>query len=722
MPVSVPDAKAIGSQLKDMARDTIQKKAQSVLADKLASSTVLQQAAPAVQALAAQSGGGEIAQAVSAFTGALGGASGSSVTSGMPLAGLLSAAPQAGGEQDRKWIEFAFVCPAYQGEIGALRVVSFDAYEGISDLFEININLASRDAAIDFASIVDQPASLVLKDKLGNVRFFNGVVSGFEQGDSGQSFTFYRLKLRPSLHRMRFGSDSRIFQKLNVMDIAEILLSECGIVNYRWQLEDTRPMREYCVQYNELNYQFFSRLLAEEGIAYYFEHTNGGQHTLVMTDTTQLNPLTETLSPPIYNPVPGGRSDDLVISQLHFREQIRPGGVELNDYTFKNPAAKMATGALKTEDSGVLDAYRMYEYPARFKDGATGERFKKYRMEELRRDARTARMKTNVGNAFAGGVLPVLEHPRPDLNGNWLITSVRHHGEQGWVLEDEAGDAETRYENQLSAMPSTRSFRPPRIDKPKVEGTQMATVAGPKGEEIYCDEHGRVKVEFPWDRGSKTDEFSSCWIRASQPWAGGGMGGVIIPRVGHEVIVSFLEGDPDQPIIVGRTHNAKNKGSLDLPGAKTQTVLKSATHKGAGANELRFEDEGGKQELYMHAQKDMNTVIKDNETLTVEAGNRTVTLQTGDETKNIDSGNLTETIALTRAAKATVINTTAVGGEAGPGTQLHEATDQITLRVVNSQIVLLPDRIELQHGPSKITLNGQGISLDGPVIHLNKDK
>ncbi|MCG7504353.1 type VI secretion system tip protein TssI/VgrG, partial [Mesorhizobium retamae] len=305
----------------------------------------------------------------------------------------------------------------------------------------------------------------------------------------------------------------------------------------------------------------------------------------------------------------------------------------------------------------------------------------------------------------------------------------------------ETNEGDPEYVNRFLAIPSKVPATPHRtVPRPRCEGTQIAIIAGPEGEEIHTDPHGRVKVWFPWDRRARKDGSDTCWIRVAQNWGGAGWGGQIIPRIGMEAVLSHIDGDFDKPLIVGLVPNARQKTPYKLPENKTRSGFKTQTHKGGGFNELSFEDENGKQQVYVHAQKDLDRLVKDNETTTIEKGNRTttlqqgdekktlqqgnrsVTLQTGDEKKTIAQGGLTEQIAKSRSTTANTVYMTAVAGKNGPGIIGHTADDQITLQVGPSKITLTKTNIVIEHAGSSITFDANVINQIAGNIHLNKDK
>ncbi|MDV3502202.1 type VI secretion system Vgr family protein, partial [Marinobacter sp. M-5] len=388
------------------------------------------------------------------------------------------------------------------------------------------------------------------------------------------------------------------------------------------------------------------------------------------------------------------------------------------DYTFKNPAY-----ALMHEDAGAdlnhREDYQSYQYPGRFKADASGQPFTEARLDALRNDASTASGESNRADFTPGAKVTLTDHDSDALNREWLITGLVHTGKQPQALEEEGGSDPTSYSNRFKAVPADRTWRPQISHRPLMDGPQMAIVTGPEGEEIHCDEHGRVKVRFPWDRYSKNDEHSSAWLRVSQGWAGGQYGFMALPRIGHEVIVSFLDGDPDQPIITGRTYHATNTPPYALPEHKTRTTLKTQTHKGEGSNELRFEDEADKEQIYIHAQKDLDLLTENNRTevirndshCTVESDafnhikgddHCTVDGEKREQTGKDHSFNVTGTLHL-KAGTAWLSDS---------GTELH-------IKAGQKAVIEAGAEITLKAGGSFVKIDPSGVAMGGAAIKMN---
>lgn len=598
-------------------------------------------------------------------------------------------------------------------------VVDFSLTEMLSSPFVLNVGLASADPAIDFAAVLDEDATLEIKREGVLQRSITGMVASFEQGDTGLHQTRYSMVIRPALWRTTLRRNSRIFQQQSIENIITTLLKENGITDFAFGLRNPHPAREFCVQYQESDFDFIQRLAAEEGMFYYFEYPEG-KNIVVYTDDVGTLPQGAVLP---YNPGVASQALELCVTTFTRSAQVRTAVVELKDYTFKNPQWSAAFNEQASELQNQRPDYEHFDFPGRFKDEQHGKAFTHYRLEALRNDANLGQGQSNDFTLQPGLLFTLTSHPRGDLNHQWQLLSIQHSGSQPQALEQESGGQGTTLSNQFVFLPHTQTWRPTPMPKPSMDGPQIAMVVGPAGEEIYCDEFGRIRLQFLWDRYGKSNDNSSCWIRVTQPWAGQGWGMLAIPRIGQEVVVDFLHGDPDQPIVTGRTYHANNIPPGSLPASKTQMAFRSKTHKGEGFNELRFEDAKGGEGLFMHAQKDMSTTVKDNQDLTVEMGNRKVTVVTGDEVTHVQQGNLKETIKLKRITKANTIEFEATADGGSKGTQLLKASDQLDLQVGESKIVMTTESITLSFGEgSKIIINSGGVSVEGPVIHLNKDK
>ncbi|WP_146804503.1 type VI secretion system tip protein TssI/VgrG, partial [Bisbaumannia pacifica] len=430
-------------------------------------------------------------------------------------------------------------------------VIDFTHREALSAPFELGVTLASQSPDISPADVLDHQATLTVWEDGEPLRRVHGMVSEFGRGDRGHRRTCYTLVIRPALWRLDLRHNSRIFQDVLPQDILATLCAERGLTDVAFALTREPAEREYCVQYRETDLAFVERLAAEEGLVYLheFENAEGGAHRLVFVDASQVLP---NVGERTYHGRAGGTPPRRHVRKLTQVSRVRPAAVTLKDYTFRNPAYDQLHEhpAPDLGEHAQRDDYEHYDYPGRYKADASGSAFTRIRLEALRRQALTAEAESDLPELAPGICFTLTDHDIDALNRDWQVVAVVHHGEQPQALEEDAvgADGRTRYFNELVLAPADRAWRPEPPVRPRVDGPQVAVVVGPEGEEIHCDEHGRVKVQFPWDRYAEPNETASAWLRVSQGWAGGGYGAMAIPRIGHEVIVSFLEGDPDQPL------------------------------------------------------------------------------------------------------------------------------------------------------------------------------
>ena len=597
-------------------------------------------------------------------------------------------------------------------------LVGFTLTECLSEVFHGRLELASTDPSIQAAEILEQPVYLVVWQDGEPLRRFTGVVNEFVRGDAGHRRTRYELNIQSPLWRLGLMHNSRIFQTQSSDTIVGTLLEERGIIDSVFDLKRTPEQREYCVQHRESDLAFLERLAAEEGWHYRYEHGSvdaDTQPALVIADHHGDAPK---LEPAEYNAKAGGGSRRPVMYRFRYEERVRVASVAMKDYTFKNPAYALmhqhASGDLKHRED-----YQHYDYPGRFKADASGQPFTEARLQSLRNDASTASGESNRPDFSAGAKVELKEHDSDALNREWLLTAVTHTGTQPQALEEEGGSEPTTYHNRFNAIPADLTWRPRTPHRPLMDGPQIAIVTGPEGEEIHCDEHGRVKVRFPWDRYSKNDEHSSAWLRVSQGWAGGQYGFMALPRIGHEVIVSFLDGDPDQPIITGRTHHITNTPPYGLPEHKTRTTLKTKTHKGEGSNELRFEDEADQEQIYVHAQKDLDLLTENNRTEVIR--NDSHRMVENNEFSHV-KGNEHRTVDGEQRESVGSDYSLSIGGtlhsKQGKN-QLVEAGTEIHHKAGMKVVIEAGAELTLKAGGSFLKLDPSGVTVSGPSVRMN---
>ncbi|ENK0808665.1 type VI secretion system Vgr family protein, partial [Vibrio fluvialis] len=582
--------------------------------------------------------------------------------------------------------------------------------------FRYELELASRLANLTPEMVVDKVAELTLYRDDMLVQRVNGIVRRFTQGDTGHHHTFYSLTLVPALERLSLRHNSRIFQLNTVPEILSILLQEMGINDYAFALTRDCAQREFCVQYRETDLDFLHRLAAEEGLVYSFIHEEG-KHTLIFSDASESLPK---LGEPIpYNTLAGGMIESPYISALSVHTQSEVSQTALQDYSFKKPAYSFAQQAVGTEMEYQQPDYEHFDAPGRYKDDVSGKAFSQIRLDYLRRNAHTATGKSNQPLLRPGVKFDLQEHPDDTLNRDWLVVSVTSQGTQPQALEEAGGNGATTYANQFTLIPAHRTWRATPQAKPQVDGPMIATVVGPEGEEIFCDEHGRVKLHFPWDRYSNGDEHSSCWVRVSQGWAGSQYGMIAIPRIGHEVIVSFLNGDPDQPIVTGRTYHATNTAPYALPDNKTKTVLRTETHQGQGYNELSFEDQAGSEQVYLHAQKDFDGLIENDHTSVIKH-DKHLTVENDRFTQIKNNQHLT--VGGESRTKIALDQSIEIGGslhQKVADKTIFDSGNEVHLKAGNKLVLDAGSELTIKAAGSFIKVDAGGVHVVGSAINLN---
>ena len=476
------------------------------------------------------------------------------------------------------------------GQDTLFQVLSFTGRERLNQPFEFELELVSEKSALDLESLLHAQTFLQLAEDGTGV---HGLVYSIAQGDAGKRLTRYRISLRPQLAYLAHRINQRIFQQMTVQQIISQVLEEHGIlsIDYRFQLGATYPERVYCVQYDESDLHFIQRLCEEEGIHFHFQHTAKG-HLLVFGDDQTVFPK---LAPVLYQQDTGLVADAQVIKRFGLRMNTRTSRTTRRDYDFTKPKFQLESTAKNAAVPDLED----YDYPGRFADRERGRHLANRALERHRSDYRLAEGSSDQPRLVSGHFLALTGHANPLWNDLWLLTEVFHEGKQPQVLEevitsdvtDLKSDFHQGYRNRFSATPWDVHYRPPlEHPKPKVLGTQSAVVTGPEGEEIYCDQHGRVKVQFFWDRDGQHNDKTSCWMRVASNWASQNFGAINLPRVGMEVLITFLEGDPDQPLITGCLYHGAHLPPYKLPDFKTVATVKSKEYKGGRANELRIDD------------------------------------------------------------------------------------------------------------------------------------
>jgi type VI secretion system secreted protein VgrG len=487
--------------------------------------------------------------------------------------------------------------------------------EAISSLFSYELNLlAYENDSIVFKDIVGQKVTITLNLPDGTPRYINGYVSRFTQGGTdARLFTHYHAQVVPWLWFLTRQADCRIFQNLAVPDIISQVFNLFDFKDFRLSLKGSYPQLEYCVQYRETSFNFVSRLMEEFGIFYYFDHSTEGKHTMVLADQSSTLPACPS-SPVSYDTQVGGLEDPEVISNWHVGQEVRTGKYTVTDYNFITPSTSLLANDPTVVDLSASHPLELFDYPGLHTNKDQGDTVAKVRMQEEEAGYMVVSGEGNCRGLMSGYSFELKNHYRGDQNTNYVVTEVRHFASAGQSYTTAGTLGAETYSNHLTCIPASVTFRPPRITpKPFVQGPQPALVVGKAGEEIWVDKYGRVIVQFYWDRLGQKNENSSCWIRTSQPWAGGNWGAMWIPRIGQEVLVSFLEGDPDRPVITGRVYNANQMPPYTLPDYQTRSTFMSRSSKGGGSsnyNEFRFEDLKGQEQIFMNAEMDMDLRVE----------------------------------------------------------------------------------------------------------------
>ncbi|SAK88380.1 Rhs element Vgr protein [Caballeronia calidae] len=543
----------------------------------------------------------------------------------------------------------------------ALQVRSLSGTEMLSDIYKYTLDcctplesLMPTEAAanLDLTAMIGKELTIKVQlEGMGmpmggsanigaGTREISGIVTQAHYVGQLQRQSLYQLQLKPWISLADKRSDFRIFQRKTVTEIIEEVFANY-MYSYELRLSETYPVLDYQVQYGETDFRFIQRLMAEYGIYWFFEHT-GGFHRMVLVDQLGAHkPVKSAAYQTLWYVPPGRRVDREHIDYFDMSGNLQPGRVTTNDYDFKKPTAQLISQNDLPRDTAHND-FERYEWPGDYTDPSQGEQIARLRMEEVRAQAERAGGGGALRDVECGTTFRLEGYPHEAANQEYLVISATFAASEA---DDASGGGAYRLHSDFVVQPATTVYRPLRspYPKPRTNGPQTATVTGPAGQEIWTDQYGRVKLSFRWDRSGVKDQNSSCWVRVSYPWAGGGFGGVNIPRVGTEVIVDFESGDPDRPIVVGRLYNAETMLPWGLPGNATQSGMLSRSMKGNAetANGLRFEDKQGAEEVWLQAQKDMNTTVKNNESHTVNASR--IKTVGGDETTSV-TGKRTETV------------------------------------------------------------------------------
>lgn len=580
-----------------------------------------------------------------------------------------------------------------------LLLEGFAGREAVSEPFHFDLRMRSTNTALSAQSIVGQSATVTLQTKTGAARYFNGIVTRFAQVGADASYGYYSAALAPRLWLATLGSDRAIFQNLSTLDIVTQVLSSFG-VTVKQSTTGSYAVREYCVQYDESPFQFISRLMEEEGIFYFFTFANGS-HTMVLADSPSAHEPVANASQLWFSSDSAAHSPSERVSAFELVTGLTERTHIVADYHYTSAAVSTATS---TASGGVTNGTR-YTFPGRYAQTSDSTR-----TADLRLAAQRVGQETGLGASAcyalaAGSSFSLGGHPNGALNASYVVRSVEHSA------------TNEHYANEFVVFPSSVPFRPSLVTpRPLVAGSHTATVTGSSGEEIWTDAYGRIKIKFHWDRSSGADENSSCWVRVAQTVAGNGWGHVFLPRVGQEVIVSYVDGDPDRPLVTGSVYNQSSTLPFGLPSLQTRSTIMSRSSKGGTAgNEIRMEDKTGSEELYLHAQKDMNVSIENALSTTVIAGNETHTIQKGDRSVDVQTGKETHTVKGTRSLDVTGDET-----HTNHAKFTHDVTGDYTLKVSGNLTIDVSGSITLKSGTSLTAQAGTSLTNQAGTTLENK--
>jgi type VI secretion system secreted protein VgrG len=631
-----------------------------------------------------------------------------------------------------------------------LMLERFESVERISELFTMVVEGVSTEE-IDFLEHLAQPAQVQVSEGGEVVRHFHGLLTDAVLTHSDGAGSHYRLTLRPWLQLLDQNRNYRIFQNDSVVEIARKVFAALDMKDVDFKLSDTYPKRDFCVQYKESDFRFLSRLFEEEGIYYYFRH-EAQAHKLVLCDSRAAHPKASGYETVNYRPVVGDR-EGAFDSIWEWNERVSTGAeakVTLRSFDFTKPQTPVEV-AVKDPSEHRLDSLEIYEYIDDFEAADPGTARAKVILGGVRAERRSFFGRGDVPGLACGGLFALKDSPVGRFNADYLITGL--HTEVTAPAYRSGGGSEARH-SWIEAVPAATQYRPPqKTPRPQATGPETATVTGPENQVIYVDEHGRVKVRFHWDRRPDDPGKTSFWIRVSHSAAGEGFGAVNLPRVGQEVIVDFLNGDPDRPIITGRVYNGAKKHAYGLPANqtrslwRTQTVGDAGSYDGAekqppsgkGYNELRLEDKGGDEEIYIHAQRNMVTDVLLDDQLTVQRDRKTrigrdrsteikhddtLTVETGDETHTIKQGKRTTKVKMNDELtveqgdqKTTVsqgnVSTTVSMGNVDTQVKMGNYTLKAALGAVTIEAM---QSITLKVGQSSVVIDQTGVTVKGMMV------
>lgn len=597
--------------------------------------------------------------------------------------------------------------------------------EALGRLSEFRIELASERSDIKIADVLGTDMTVSVDLPQGGKRHFHGIVTRFAYQGWRDGKPSYFAIVHPALWLLTRATNCRIFQEKTVLEIVKAVTGEYGgaIALDDGLLSSTPAAREYCVQYRESDFNFVCRLLEEEGIYFYFTHADG-KHTMVLADGYGAHATTDGYDTIRFRDEETARDPlEEAVTRLNPGGEIQPSVMVLNDFDFEKASSSTSGGLLVKANVAApfsQQSYEHYDYPGRYTVANTGNGYARARMEALHGQGERIEAAGNARGLTTGALFTLSEHPRDDQNRAFLVTSAETEITGVEYHSDGKRDS-LDFRCVFEAIGKEHSYRAPATArKPFVQGPQTAMVVGKAGEEIWTDKYGRIKVQFHWDRLGKTDETSSCWVRVQQGWAGKGWGMMFVPRIGMEVVVSFLEGDPDRPLVTGCVYNGDAMPPYTLPDNQTRSTIKSNTSKGGGGfNEIRFEDKKDSEEIFIQAEKDFNRVVKNNDTLKVgfekkDKGDQTIQIA-NDQSLEVDHDRKVhvkndQTVAIDNNLSTTVKND-----------ETRKVDNNQSVKVGNKIVVEANTSIELKVGSSSIKIEPAKITIKSVEIAVQSD-
>ncbi|MBK8750336.1 MAG: type VI secretion system tip protein VgrG [Candidatus Competibacteraceae bacterium] len=622
------------------------------------------------------------------------------------------------------------------------------ATEQLGQLFEFEIDLLSERTDIDLSEVLGKNMTVRMElpeVRGGGTRYFNGFVTRFSYlGMRGLRYGLYRATLSPWLWFLTRTSDCRIFQNQTAPAIIESIFSDHGFTDFSRSLSGSYRTWEYCVQYRETDFNFVSRLMQQEGIYYYFTHQNG-KHTLVLADNRGSHSAFPGYDQiPYYPPDAHEFRERDHIYQWTVEKQVQSGAYALNDFDFTAPRKNLRTVASTPKDHAMADL-PMYDYPGDYSEASDGNAYSAVRLQELLAQHEILRGQGIAHGLAAGYLFSLTNCGREDQNREYLIVSAVHELQSDAYESVMSLEAGKPYVGRITAIDAQQQYRASRTNpKPVVQGPQTAIVVGASGDEIHTDQYGRVKCQFHWDRYGEANQNSSCWIRVAQSWAGKKWGTLYLPRVGHEVIVDFLEGDPDRPIITGRVYNDINKPPYTLPDNKTMSTLKSLSSIGGdGFNEFRFEDKKGSEQIFLHAEKNQDIRVKNNalewignerhlivkkkqfeqvegeKHLIVKSGDG----GSGDQFEKVEGDKHQKVVGDHNQKVEGVLSIDVVGDiqEKTGGNYAMDASSAIHIKAGQTVVIEASSQLTIKVGGSFVTIGPAGVSIKGATVAIKAD-